>query len=230
MYNALLHSRNFILNHSNRVMLSCVSCIVLKHKQIIIPGTKIFYSTEHTASKFVTPKKLLGKDNISLSYELIYRIKSVNFWTISHCFLYFCLLCSSVLTFFSFYRTKKPIYEEYDNKFLSNELTLFFLPEIENEIYIIFGFIFNIALYMLVCRLPLRIYFNGTNYIAVYLNAFCPFLRKNCKFTTTTKCTQIIFTFGSVFKLGNQRSRLFLENFRTPHDFYRMTGEISFAE
>ncbi len=203
--------------------------VALQFKTIVSGAARINLArrTLYTPAPFQHERKLLRRDNLSSDYHLIYRIQKCNFYISCTCVAYVCFALAVYFLCKMF--TRRELIHVQSSEKLMREIgtSAFYFQEEELICLSVFSIFVPFFLYIFTKRIPLRIYFNGEKYVAVFMNSFCPLLKTNYTFTGGRRNKSSFTVFGtSSFIIGRRRARLFTDNFRRPVDLHLMINEF----
>lgn len=171
---------------------------------------------------FGAEKTLLKKDKLTQDYELIHRLPNRRRWLALTLFIYCLFVGTPVIISYLFLTRNKTPFKPVDvEKLLAQSTSNPFAMNLnESIVYGCLLITLNIALYVFILRYVLRIYSNGNQYVAIYMNPFFPLLTKAHSFKSARQ-TRTLLTFNLqhlAVRLGNKRARIFPEHFRRPSE------------
>lgn len=173
---------------------------------------------------FTNEKKFSRKDRVPPDYQLIYQLERRKTWTFAALAAYAMILISPVLIY-PYISPRRRYYKPVDMEgILENAYTTVYHPKPnETEAFTCGAIVFNLLVYIFIRKYPLRIYFNGEKYIAIYPNVFFPLVTKKHYFEKARRTKSLlVFLPDSNYRLGNRNGRLLIPNFRRPIDFEKM--------
>lgn len=181
----------------------------------------------------VAVNKILRKiDGVSNDFTLIYKMSKTDerFFKYFNALNYVLLISTPFLIWLSYFKE----YDIYADDGTMDSISM--MEQAGNDPFIVKDSEFPyavLAFYMLCVyllfftkRFPLRIYYNGEKYVAIFMSNYSPFRNTAHSFTSATKYKWgPDFGSKSLFLLGYRRARLLPENFRSRDDSFKMTGQ-----
>lgn len=174
----------------------------------------------------LTEEQLKLKDKISGRFHLIYRSPLNNY--IAPLSILSTVTTVIVFSVCIYCAIKGYTLEELERNTRYGTRTIVTTNRYELVGFVFFFFTFNISVFLTVRRLPLRIYRDNNDYVAVF-NSAVPFLKRYIYFAkgqvVPLKQTGILPWKDSRFKINGSRAILFYQHFRVPAELHQMVSE-----